>query len=498
MSLVLTACGGSGSGPNSTQAENPPATIQIQPFSADPFFLPDLKAKYDKLCGRNVNAQQIIPVDLNNDGRKDFVVAVWCPQSVFGQNIDTPVKNTIIALIQTADGNFFDATAQVFGSDMPDIGGVATSHTAHDFNNDGYTDIVFSISREDGRVGTGSMENFKSRQMSLMSNGNGTYRLVPIGDLKWGMNVSLRSNSSNNKDIVFTAFHSVRSGYRWSGAEWQEVSGYSEWVNNPLFLNSIPNVAIQAGPRDQLGVDLFALNNNIWNKTSGFSYAGSTIWVDIISWAGGVGKAPVIKINGEDYLTPGFANFCEIKTDNATKVIAFMYGTIIEGGYKGGTLREGNDPVYKYKNVNKLLIFNVEGTSLSKDAIELDLSNEPSHLAFYEMKCNDLNGDGIPDIHVVAPLGWSGNPAPAPIVFLGQAGFTFKRVKSEVFPLIPNGAAALIIDITGDTLPDLVYWPLNGYTGADMFQGHHALIRSDSVKYKLYKGIRNFYSSDLR
>ena len=38
------------------------------PLAGDPKFLPNLKAKYDQLCGRDVNAQQIVPIDLNKDG----------------------------------------------------------------------------------------------------------------------------------------------------------------------------------------------------------------------------------------------------------------------------------------------------------------------------------------------------------------------------------------------------------------------------------------------
>lgn len=483
--------------PSVPRPELPP----LNPLSTSVNLLPDLKVKYDKLCGRDVNAQQIVPVDLNKDGLKDLVIAVWCFLPIFKQNVDIPVKNTIIALTQNPDGSFKDTTAEIFGVDMPDIGGIAIGHTAHDFNNDGYTDIVFAINREDGRVGTGSMENFKSPQMSLMSMGNGTYRLVPIGTPQYGMYVSTRTNSFNSKDIIFTGYHGTNKGYRWSGSTWQELSGYSEWTNNPLFLVSNPNIAVQAGSREELGIDLYANSNSSWNKSYSYSFSGSTKWVDQISWSGGIGKVPLITIGGEDYITPGFAGFCEIKSENSVKIIAFMSGTVIVGGYKGGTIKEGTDPVYKYKSVNKLLTFTVNGSSMSKDALEIDLSTEPTNISYYNMKCGDINNDGIFDIHIVSPLGWRANtptgPKPSPIVFIGQPGFTFKRVKGEVFSPIPDGSAALLDDLNGDTVADLVYWPLTGYNGSDEFEGNDALIKSNSVRYKFYKGLRNFNSNDL-
>lgn len=473
------------------------------PIAAAPWFLPNLKGKYDQLCGRDVNAQQIIPIDLNKDGRKDLVVALWCFTPTFNQVIDTPVKNTIIALLQSTDGTFYDATQEVFGSHLPDIGGIASAHTTHDFNNDGYIDVVFAMNREDGRGGTGAMDNFKSPKMSLMSNGNGTYRLMAFGDPIWGMTISSRVHSTGTKDVIISGYHGTNTGYRWVDNRWHEVQGYSSWVDNPLFFKANPNLAIQNGRRDELGIDLFVANNATWSKASSFSFSGSTNWVNQISWTGASGKVPVITIGGQDFINPGFAGFCEINTDGSTKAAAFMAGTVIVGGYKGGTLyeNEGADPVYKYKPINKILLFSIKGSALIKDDIEIDLS-EDGTVAFKGIECNDINNDGLNDIHVTAARGWraffSGGPLPAPIVFFGQKDGSFKRVRAGVFPRMPDGSAAAFLDVNNDTIADLIYWPLTKFNGEDIFEGNDALIRSDSVRYKLYKGTRNINSLDLR
>lgn len=497
ISAVLTACGGGGGGSVAPVVTTPPAPAVVQAYDANVTYLPDLKAKYDALCGRDVNAQQIVPVDINNDGRKDLIVAVWCMQPVMGLNIDVPVKNSVFALMQNSDGSFSEATLQVFGSSFPDIGGVPISSLTYDFNKDGYTDIVFSINREDGRTGNGTtQDNFKAPQMSLMSNGNGTYRLVPVSVPKYGMWATTRSNELNNKDVIFSTF-SGNIAYRWVNSQWQEVPGYDSWTNNPIFLKDNSNIAIQPSSRDSLGVDLYSNVNNSWQKTSGFSFAGSTQWVDQISWSGGIGKVPVITIGGEDYITPGFGGMCEIKSENSTKIIAFMYGTVIVGGYKGGTVTEGTDPVYKYKNVNKLLTFDLNGTTLQKNSLEIDLSTE-GNISFYDMRCDDINNDGYADIQVVTPRGWFGDPKPAPIVLLGNATFGFNKLNRDIFPPTPDGTAPLLTDLTGDNIPDLVYWPLTGFKGPDSVNGNDAVIKTTSVKYKLYKALRNLNNTDLR
>ena len=499
--LIVNACGGGGDSSTKSTNSNTADSLSTNTyvaaklFDSNITFLPDLKAKYDALCGRSVLAQQIIPVDLNNDGRMDIVVAVFCAQTQFGLNVDVPVKNSVFALLQNQDGSFTEATAQVFGSNFPDLGGVPIFSSSYDFNKDGYTDIVFAINREDGRIGSGSMDNFKSPQMSLMSNGNGTYRLVPVSIPRYGYRTTLRTNELNGKDVIFSTF-SANAAYRWLNNQWQEVTGF-DWVDNPIFLKANPDIAIQASPRDSLGVDLWSFKNSKWSKVSGFSFAGSTQWVNSVGWSGGAGKVPVITIGGEDYMTPGIGAVCEIKIENSTKIVAFMSGTVIVGGYKGGTLYEGTDPVYKYKNVNKLLTFDVNGLIVEKNALEIDLSTE-GNIAFYELKCEDFNNDGNLDIQVVSPLGWNGTPQLAPIILLGNSSFTFSKLKREIFPIAPNGTAPMYVDLTGDNIKDLLYWPLTGYTGDDSSNGIDAVIKSTSVKYKLYKGLRNINSSDMR
>jgi hypothetical protein len=472
-------------------------------LALDPKLLPNLKTKYDKLCGRDVNAQLVVPVDLNRDRRLDLIVALWCFQPTFNQIIDTPVKHTIIALIQSHDGTFLDATREVFGSELPDIGGIASAYTTNDFNNDGYTDVVFAVNREDGRGGTGSMDNFKSRPMSLISNGDGTYRLVPLGDPLWGMTISTRITSSSDREVIISGYHGTNTGFKWINGNWREVPGFSTWVDNPLFLKANSNVAIQKGRREELGIDLFTLANGAWVKASAFSFSGTTTWIDQVSWTGATGKVPVINIGGEDYITPGFSGFCELQSGNTTKIAAFMAGTIIIGGYKGGMIyeNEGADPIYKYRPANKILLFLIEGSSLSKDSIELDLS-EDGTVAFWGMQCDDLNGDGLNDIHVTSARGWrpfkTSGPFPSPIVFFSHPEGGFKRARNGIFPRIPDGAAALFSDVNGDNVTDLIYWPLTKYSGDDAFEGNDALIRSDSVRYKLYEGVRNINSLDLR
>jgi hypothetical protein len=63
---------------------------------------------------------------------------------------------------------------------------------------------------------------------------------------------------------------------------------------------------------------------------------------------------------------------------------------------------------------------------------------------------------------------------------------------------MPDGSAAVFADLNSDAVMDLIYWPLTKFNGEDSFEGNDALIRSDSVRYKIYQGAKNINSLDLR
>ena len=77
---------GSASGSMSVTPAIPPL------FASAPILLPDLRAKYDMLCGSAVNVQNSIAVDLNNDGKK-----IWF--LIFGAVVRTILRDQLQILL---------------------------------------------------------------------------------------------------------------------------------------------------------------------------------------------------------------------------------------------------------------------------------------------------------------------------------------------------------------------------------------------------------------
>jgi hypothetical protein len=155
---LFVACGGGGDGasPVSAVANAPSDPTTITPialFSTTPQLLPDLKSKYDALCGTNVSVQNAIPANLtgHTDGKKDLIFNLWCSQPP-GTVTTTSTKNGIVAFIQKSDGSFIDGTRTLFGVDMVDLIGVGGDSAVFDFNGDGRDDIIFAVTGEDGRA----------------------------------------------------------------------------------------------------------------------------------------------------------------------------------------------------------------------------------------------------------------------------------------------------------------------------------------------------------
>lgn len=109
IAVILAACGGGGASPVQEITVVPVVPVVVTPvalFATTPQLLPDLKAKYDALCGNQVSVQNAIPANLtgHKDGKKDLIFNLWCGQ-VPGTVTTAPTVNGVVALIQQDDGN---------------------------------------------------------------------------------------------------------------------------------------------------------------------------------------------------------------------------------------------------------------------------------------------------------------------------------------------------------------------------------------------------------
>lgn len=510
-SIILAACGGGGSGtePKSTALSAPVTTQQVtepvELLSSQPILLPDLKPKYDKVCGRNTNAQHAIPVDINKDNKMDLVINLWClrPENEMGKAYNGDVPNSLVALVQESNGKFVDKTLEVFGNDLPSINGIGIDSVVHDFNNDGVQDIIFAVNREDGRLADNGTLNHKASSVALMSDGQGKYKIINLTKPEYGYRVVLKENTLGNQDVVMLPFEQP-SAYTYNNG-WQKLNGY-DWVNNTAttFFKSISpglgsTIAIVPSPHPRTGVELWNGTNNSWRKVDEYKFPEPTL-VYMKSWSGNLGLAPMFTIDGKDYISPNISDSCELtrNSNNNKESLVVFSATEIIGGYKGQTINEGDTNL---KSMSKLMVFDTNnGNALSKK--DLSIKNEITSGTIWKVVCNDFDKDGLTDISYHQPMG--GAPSDPnftyPGIFMNDGNGNYNRVARKWFPRPGNGVTYIYEDMNGDGIRDLLYYPLTGYNGHDTDHGvlaHGHLIQSNSVTYHLYIGKRKIKSSDM-
>lgn len=510
-SIILTACGGGGGGTETkSTASSAPVTSQqavepVELLNSQPIILPDLKAKYDRLCGRKTNAQSVVSVDVNKDNKLDIIVALSClrPDSERGKPYDGDVPNGLIALVQDSSGKFVDKTQDVFGNDLPSIGGIGIDYKTADFNGDGVKDIVFAVNREDGRLPDNRALNHKASQVALMSDGNGKYKITTFTSPEYGYRIALKENTYGKQDLITIPFEEPNA-YTYDNG-WKKISGY-DWISNvsTTFFKSVSpglgsSIAVVPSSWPRTGVELWNGTNHSWRKVGEYKFPEPTL-VYMKSWTGGTGLVPMFKLDGKDFVTPSIADTCELKrTTNGNKeALAIFAANEVVGGYTGQTLDESDTK--SLRGMYKALLFDLNtGNVLSK--IDLPISNEVDHGTLWKTECEDLNGDGLDEILYYQPQGGppSGGEVFYPAIFLNDGKGNYNRVSTKWFPRPGNGTSFVYDDFNNDGIKDLLYFPLSGYDGPDTDNGvlkYGHLIQSNSVTYHLHIGLRKLKTSD--
>jgi hypothetical protein len=477
-------------------------------FASDPDLLPDLTTKYNKICGAAANMQNAIPVDLNNDGRKDLLLPLWCFIKP-GQSQTGPVTNLLIALIQNSDGTFSDKTAEVFGTEYPMLDGKNQNWTIADFNNDGKPDIILGTDKEDGRSVVGNGDNMRSQAVAIMSGPN-KYTIVPFGIPRFGDNVITVRNSVNKLQLlIITADTQVEMWEYNSG--WIQIQNEFSAVNpiqkNPVFLNPrndnkldntnflVNNVLEYACNNSGCLKDIYKLE--LWSKATGAwtkldevpmlkiktvqaqTTGPSNFWTPT--------TAHVATFEGKDYIDMGFVyDGCSIKINPTSSPIGLrsFLGDEIPGGYRGQTSLDANwrPPTMK--------IFTTEIVN-NKLVVKPSIITEKLPSNYYKMTCKDLNNDGYDDIMI--ELGGGGA-----LFYFNDKNGGFKKPKDNVIPKysVPYFSFNILYaDLNSDNIMDVLYYPI---TGNNQFNGTGQSSTSNTkIQMPLYKALRNIGPDDL-
>ena len=461
-------------------------------FEATPILMPDLRAKYDLLCGNHTSAQTLDLADLNGDGVKDILVGLWCGLDP-GTISHEPVKAGLVAFIQNADHSFTDQTFELFGEELVTIE-KTFENIVYDFNEDGYDDVFMTQSREDGRADPWHVrDNIKNA--IAMSNGDGTYSILRTGcndPCGTGYNAHKMDNEVGSIDVVTQPI-----GYGGTNEFWRYVN---EWVtvatfpigrngltffrgtdSNPASLTYSSASRVNGLP----GVDLHTRSSygDEWvKKDSLVTVADAIISTTWTSWNGDQGPIDVKLLDGAYYIGGSFEYGCEIsdQSDSALNLIYLQAGYKLDAYYDGMDIVEGRDMRWVYK----LFGFSAKDGSLTSVPMEVqgnvDLTDNS-----YRISCEDINSDGRDDI-VVATWGYDTHPH----VYINTGEDNFSLLRESVWPPMSESlknSQPVYGDVNGDGLPDIIY-----FSGASVRES-----ASTEIRYEIFLAKRHIEAKDL-
>ena len=461
-------------------------------FNDDPILLPDLRGKYNQLCGNNTSAQTVDLADLNADGRKDILVGLWCGVGQGHSSSLTitgePTVGAVIALTQNADRTYIDNTFSLFGSHLVLIE-KPFENVVYDFNADGYDDVFMTMSREDGRSDPWDVADNILNAVA-MSNGDGTYSLLRTGCTQpcgTGYMIYEVDNEAGGIDVVTApiGYGGSREAWRYTDT-WQNLSTLAGGLSTGAMaffkrtsselaslrlavsykLNGASGVRLLERPdhlTDWIEVDTWITSiENIFSST-------------VTSWNGDVSVWNVTLSGGKYYAGGSFEYGCELQAQNDTTLNLVYLQTAYEldDYVEGMDLIEGQGMEWVYR----LFGFSATDTSLTPLPIFLqasvDLADRP-----YRLLCEDVNSDGRDDI-IVSTWGYESHPH----VYINTGQNKFSLVREEIWPLMGSAlknAQPVYADANGDDISDIIYFSGSSVSGSN----------SSEIRYEIFSGSR--------
>lgn len=486
ITVVLTACGGGGGG-TTTTSPTPAVVDPNQIFATVPTLLPDLSDKFNSLCGADVGIQAAITANIlgHKDGKKDIVAGLWCP-AIVGSTTNTPTVNGIIVLTQQADGSFLDDTKRIFGVDLiNDGGGVPYRAVAYDFNHDGYDEVFFSVTGEDGRSLPNGFTGYNRQNIVLTSSANGAYSVQNIGWPSYNYRVQIVDGENGQKDVLTNTigYGGRDQAFRIVNNQWAAISYYdggptfdASYFSSRGFSQKVDS----AFGGNLSGVGLYKNINGVWSQDSNWTIPLTNV-AGFRGWNGDVGTMNVYKIDGIDYGFISFGDNCRIRRQGGLSSSLFAVpAQKIVGGYTPGRfLTESNSNDFQIS----LMLLGFEDSSAGIIRSNLTFKNIVNNMHYFDMKCSDFNGDGFDDVLI---QNWGQGEKPN--LYLQDNANSMSLINPDRIPSSSskfNGAIALYEDIDGDGIKDIFYYPINGIVGT-----------VNNIKFQIFKGLRAISPND--
>jgi len=464
-----------------------------------------IKLRFEDYKGYSSTA--ISDLDVNLDGKTDLVFHFWTSMDgLSGDLIGVPSPNFLKVFIQTESGSFEDRTESVLQEERPSLGGASRHVVKGDFNNDGTKDLAFAINWEDRRL-VEDPEHLSAKLAALLSTHDG-YEIKFFGTPSWYHSLGVGQDEEGRDFVTGNGFSGGFQAELWRfdssnelirvesvglevPANAFEFMSYGETKGTNLLLRN-------ANYPDMFGIDAYQLAGNSWVLVDQIARPYESLGsISFLGWnAVDYGQASVVDINGYPSLEGGgssYAESCSIRLSPEREPIALfkISSAYIPDWGKVESITQDETLI-----LNSLVGFGFEEGVITKDLLRIENEDVSTNTNFFD--CADLDADGFDDI-VMYPYDR------LPLVYINDQEGKFYKLEQSRIPNVSDkkiwyygdivAFSSLLRDLTGDGIPDLLFWPANGIPDTDPLNEF-----GEYVSVKFFKGTqpltKNSFDSD--
>lgn len=448
------------------------------PFDKDSLALEAPMDMINHVCSQsdyadpNAMLKDVIPVDLNTDDYKDFIVLYQCmvKYNLRGTEIKSETPALLVAYVSNSAGEYNIDNQTVFGEQYPTPGGTVNRYAEGDLNNDGITDYALAVSWEDGRAGGNNELNLTNAATPsiILSDGFGKYHVEKLGLPQWGASVDVAKNTTGGLDVIFAGWVGEQlQAFRYVNGTFIDVSyDYPDNFHKPFWASafvtlpssgSTNQIVSQYANNTQEGIALWTKTGNEWKITSTFMLSAS-FYINYVSWQHTPKpNTPVFHFNGKQYVSGSFDTIKILKDfDNSGDF--YIAATLATS-----QLDRKIDPAETILSgeahpANPTYFFRVNNNEL--ELVDIPVVNEQTKVNGWP-EFRDVNGDGYTDMVTSAfsiDADWSDfNIGGSPLVYLNNTTGSFVKVGNEDWPVYNSWQSqGKLLDVNNDGYVDLL------------------------------------------
>lgn len=375
-------------------------------------FLPSIpEALFPARVGLNIQVVNV--VDLNKDGKKDIVFHMWSGNGIYPPEYYGETPDALFVYLSQSDGSYQFGNKLLFGKESVKLGASSRSSVVSDFNGDGYPDIAYAMSREDGRLSETTVlgfRNWAANTAVIMSNGDGTYRIDLLDQPEYNHSITSVITAAGVPEIMlgspnYGAYSNAPTPgaltFEWIKDHWTSVSGLPK-------LTSASNLALSLDPKkietthifsgmlwtynENFAVGLYAKTETSWALSSQYTFYATNDQRDFVNWTGRTEHQNVFEVNKHKIVDLAIWETASIKiTPTSTPIVlALLSGNLTPDIYSK-TVYQNDLKVFNY-----FVGFDTTGGNLK--LLDTLVQGQDTEFQSYKFKVADVNGDGYDDL----------------------------------------------------------------------------------------------------